>query len=211
MKKDKIQEAMRLYLVTDRRWIHHSLYEDVEEAIKGGVTCVQMREKHLDISTFINDAKDIKKLCLKYGVPFIVNDNVEVMLAVDADGIHVGQHDMQAKDVRKCIGPDKILGVSAQTVEQAIQAYQAGADYLGVGAVFSTSTKDDAVEVSIQTLQKICQSVPIPVIAIGGIDMTNILKLKKSGIKGVAVVSAIMAQDDIQKATMQLKEKALLL
>lgn len=211
MKKDKIQEAMSLYLVTDRRWIHHSLYEDVEEAIKGGVTCVQMREKHLDCDTFIRDAKEMKKLCHKYDVPFIINDNVEVMLAVNADGIHVGQHDMQAKDVRKCIGPDKILGVSAQTIEQARQAYQAGADYLGVGAVFSTSTKDDAVEVSIQILQEICESVPIPVIAIGGIDMTNILKLKKSGIKGVAVVSAIMAQDDIQKATMLLKEKALLL
>ena len=202
---------MCLYLVTDRRWLHHTLKKDVEEALKGGMTCVQIREKHLEKESFINEAIEMKQLCKIYHVPLIINDDVDVMLASDADGIHVGQSDMDAQDVRKLIGPHKILGVSAQTVEQAQKAYQAGADYLGVGAVFATNTKDDAVEVTKEVLKDICQAVPIPVVAIGGIDENNILELQGSGIDGVAVVSAIMAQDDIQKAAMLLKEKALLL
>ena len=209
MKKDNIKQAMRLYLVTDQRWVKHSLYEDVEKALKGGVTCVQIREKQLSRENFIRVAKEMKKLCEEYHVPLIINDDVEVMLAVDADGIHVGQKDMQASDVRQLIGPNKILGVSAQTVEQTKLAYLSGADYLGVGAVFNTQTKNDATDVSIQTLKDICASVPIGIVAIGGIDDKNILELQNTGIDGVAVVSAIMAQDDIQQATRHLKEKAL--
>ncbi len=208
MKKDKIKKAMQLYLVTDRHWLKaHSLYEDVEAAINGGVTCVQLREKHLNHQLFVQEAKELKELCNQNQIPLIINDNVEVMLEVDADGIHVGQSDMQAQDVRKLIGSDKVLGVSVQTVEQAITAQNAGADYLGVGAVFLTGTKDDAIEVDLATLQDICQHVDIPIVAIGGINQENLLQLKGSGIDGIAVVSAIMAAEDIIEATKQLKER----
>lgn len=199
---------MQLYLVTDRHWLKaHSLYEDVEAAINGGVTCVQLREKHLNRQLFVQEAKELKELCNQNQIPLIINDDVEVMLEVDADGIHVGQSDMQAQDVRKLIGLDKVLGVSVQTVEQAITAQNAGADYLGVGAVFPTGTKDDAIEVDLITLQDICQHVDIPIVAIGGINQENLLQLKGSGIDGIAVVSAIMAAEDIIEATKQLKEK----
>ncbi|WP_418557064.1 thiamine phosphate synthase [Longibaculum muris] len=208
MKKDKIKKAMQLYLVTDRHWLKaHSLYEDVEAAINGGVTCVQLREKHLNRQLFIREAKELKEICNQNQIPLIINDDVEVMLEVDADGIHVGQNDMQAQDVRKLIGSDKVLGVSVQTVEQAITAQNAGADYLGVGAVFPTGTKDDAIEVDLATLQDICQHVDIPIVAIGGINQENLLQLEGSGIDGIAVVSAIMAAEDIFEATKQLKEK----
>ncbi|MBS5113207.1 MAG: thiamine phosphate synthase [Coprobacillus cateniformis] len=199
---------MQLYLVTDRHWLKaHSLYEDVEAAINGGVTCVQLREKHLNRQLFIREAKELKEICNQNQIPLIINDDVEVMLEVDADGIHVGQNDMQAQDVRKLIGSDKVLGVSVQTVEQAITAQNAGADYLGVGAVFPTGTKDDAIEVDLATLQDICQHVDIPIVAIGGINQENLLQLEGSGIDGIAVVSAIMAAEDIFEATKQLKEK----
>lgn len=195
-------------MVTDRHWLKaHSLYEDVEAAINGGVTCVQLREKHLNHQLFVQEAKELKELCNQNQIPLIINDDVEVMLEVDADGIHVGQNDMQAQDVRKLIGSDKVLGVSVQTVEQAITAQKAGADYLGVGAVFPTGTKDDAIEVDLATLQDICQHVDIPIVAIGGINQENLLQLKGSGIDGIAVVSAIMAAEDIIEATKQLKEK----
>lgn len=208
MKKDKIKKAMQLYLVTDRHWLKaHSLYEDVEAAINGGVTCVQLREKHLNHQLFVQEAKELKELCNQNQIPLIINDDVEVMLEVDADGIHVGQSDMQAQDVRKLIGSDKVLGVSVQTVEQAITAQNAGADYLGVGAVFPTGTKDDAIKVDLATLQDICQHVDIPIVAIGGINQENLLQLKGSGIDGIAVVSAIMAAEDIIEVTKQLKEK----
>jgi len=208
LKKDKIKKAMQLYLVTDRHWLKaHSLYEDVEAAINGGVTCVQLREKHLNHQLFVQEAKELKELCNQNQIPLIINDDVEVMLEVDADGIHVGQSDMQAQDVRKLIGSDKVLGVSVQTVEQAITAQNAGADYLGVGAVFPTGTKDDAIEVDLATLQDICQHVDIPIVAIGGINQENLLQLKGSGIDGIAVVSAIMAAEDIIEVTKQLKEK----
>ena len=208
MKKDKIKKAMQLYLVTDRHWLKaHSLYEDVEAAINGGVTCVQLREKHLNRQLFIREAKELKEICNQNQIPLIINNDVEVMLEVDADGIHVGQNDMQAQDVRKLIGSDKVLGVSVQTVEQAITAQNAGADYLGVGAVFPTGTKDDAIEVDLATLQDICQHVDIPIVAIGGINQENLLQLEGSGIDGIAVVSAIMAAEDIFEATKQLKEK----
>lgn len=206
--KETIKKAIELYLVTDRRWLkEQTLANDVEDAIEGGVTCVQIREKNINQDEFINEALLLKEVCQKHQIPLIVNDDIEVMIAIDADGIHVGQSDMDAKLVRAKIGNHKILGVSAQTVEQALIAQEAGADYLGVGAVFNTGTKSDADEVDFETLVNICKSVDLPVVAIGGINCENLLKLKGSGIDGIAVVSAIMAQDNIQKAASLLREK----
>ena len=196
MKCDK--KDLLLYAVTDRHWLNgRTLYSQVEEALKGGATFIQLREKELDEEHFLEEAKEIKELCRRYQVPFVINDNVEIALAVDADGVHVGQSDMEAGDVRAKLGPDKIIGVSAQTVEQAVMAEQNGADYLGVGAVFPTGSKADALEVSHDTLKAICKAVKIPVIAIGGISKENILELSGSGICGIAVISAIFAKDDI--------------
>ena len=203
------ERIMRLYLVTDSAWIGiKTLPEQVEEALKGGVTCVQLREKELDDEEMLKEAIEIKALCRKYGVPFIVNDNVEVALACDADGVHIGQQDMEAGEVRQKIGKDKIMGVSAQTVEQAIRAEWNGADYLGVGAVFATSTKMDADTVSYETLKDICASVNIPVVAIGGINADNILKLYGAGAEGIAVVSAVFASNDIEIAASVLLAKS---
>ena len=167
---------------------------------------MQLREKDLDEEHFLEEAKELQALCRRYGVPFIVNDNVDVALAMGADGIHVGQSDMEAGDVRKLLGPDRILGVSAQTVEQALLAQKRGADYLGVGAVFPTGSKDDADDVSYDTLRAICEAVSIPVVAIGGISQSNVMQLRGSGICGIAVISAIFAQKDIKAATKKLKE-----
>lgn len=195
------KKDLLLYAVTDRAWLgDKTLSWQVEESLKGGATMIQLREKHLDHEHFLKEAKEIKELCRKYQVPFLINDDVELAVEVDADGVHVGQHDMEAGEVRKKIGPNRILGVSAQTVEQALLAQQAGADYLGVGAVFPTGTKDDADAVSIQTLGEICHAVSIPVVAIGGIGQHNVMQLAGSGICGIAVVSAIYAQPDIQNA-----------
>lgn len=203
MKADK--NAMLLYAVTDRAWLGESdLAAQVEDALRAGVTFVQLREKHLDYDAFLAQARRIKQVTDRYGVPFVINDNIEVALASGADGVHVGQRDMQASDVRALLGPDKILGVSACTVEQALAAQRAGADYLGVGAVFPTSTKEDAAEVPFGTLRAICDAVSIPVVAIGGISEQNLLQLKGSGIDGVAVVSAIFAQPDIYAASERL-------
>lgn len=197
-----------LYAVTDRSWLGgHTLYQDVEAAIKGGATFIQLREKKLDEEHFLEEAKEIKELCKKYRVPFVINDNVDIALAMDADGVHVGQSDMEAGMVREKLGPDKIIGVSAQTVEQAILAEQKGADYLGVGAVFPTGSKDDAVEVSHDTLKAICEAVHIPVIAIGGISTGNVMELSGSGICGIAVISAIFAKPDIETAAKELREQ----
>lgn len=195
------KKDLLLYAVTDRAWLgDKTLSWQVEESLKGGATMIQLREKHLDHEHFLKEAKEIKELCRKYQVPFLINDDVDLAVEVDADGVHVGQHDMEAGEVRKKIGPNHILGVSAQTVEQALLAQQAGADYLGVGAVFPTGTKDDADAVSIQTLGEICHAVNIPVVAIGGIGQHNVMQLAGSGICGIAVVSAIYAQPDIQNA-----------
>ena len=195
------KKDLLLYAVTDRAWLgDKTLSWQVEESLKGGATMIQLREKHLDHEHFLKEAKEIKELCRKYQVPFLINDDVDLAVEVDADGVHVGQHDMEAGEVRKKIGPNRILGVSAQTVEQALFAQQAGADYLGVGAVFPTGTKDDADAVSIQTLGEICRAVSIPVVAIGGIGQHNVMQLAGSGICGIAVVSAIYAQPDIQNA-----------
>lgn len=196
-----------LYAVTDRSWLKGETLESaVEKALKGGATFIQLREKKLEYERFFEEAKVIKELCKKYHVPFVINDNIGIAIAVDADGVHVGQKDMEAGKVRELIGKDKILGVSVQTVEQAMLAEKNGADYLGVGAVFKTSSKEDADIVSYETLKAICEAVSIPVVAIGGINKDNIMELSGSGICGIAVISAIFAQPDIVNATVQLKE-----
>lgn len=204
------KEDLILYAVTDRRWLNgKSLAEVVEESLKGGVTFLQLREKELDYESFLAQALEIKEVCRKYKVPFIVNDNVDVAVASDADGIHVGQEDAAIGDVRKRVGAGKIIGVSAQTVEQAVLAESQGADYLGVGAVFKTGSKADAQDVTLETLREICKAVSIPVVAIGGITEDNLKLLSGSGISGIAVISAIYAQPDIQKTSERLKEAVL--
>lgn len=206
MKSDKLRRALNLYAVTDRRWLDgRNLYDDVKLALEGGAGTVQLREKDLDSGSFLREAIQIKNLCKTFNVPFIVNDNLETALKSDADGLHVGQCDTEAQKARQELGTDKILGVSVQTVEQALKAEEAGADYLGVGAVFPTGSKTDAAEVSTQTLKEICAAVNIPVVAIGGITKENIKLLKNSGIAGVAVISAIFAAEDIKKAAEELK------
>lgn len=202
------KKDLLLYAVTDRRWLAdgETLYQAVEQVIDGGVTFVQLREKELAKDLFLEEAKEIKKLCNAQKIPFVINDSVDIALAMDADGVHVGQSDMEAGDVREKLGPDKIIGVSAQTVEQAKLAEAHGADYLGVGAVFATGSKDDAVEVGPQTLRDICQAVSIPVIAIGGISKDNVSQLTGSGICGIAVISAIFAQKDVRAASKELHD-----
>lgn len=194
-----IKEMMLLYAVTDRAWIgKQTLMEQVEGAIKGGITCVQLREKELNQEAFLVEAMEMKALCSQYGIPLIINDNVEIAIKCNAHGIHVGQKDMKAGSVRSLVGDNMIIGVSVQTVEQALDAEKAGADYLGVGAVFTTTTKLDADAVSHETLKEICKAVSIPIVAIGGISKTNILELSGTGVDGVALVSAIFGVEDIE-------------
>ena len=201
------KETMLLYAVTDRTWIgRQTLYEQVESALKGGATCIQLREKHLEEAAFLEEAIAMRKLCSTYHVPLIINDNVNVALQCGADGVHVGQKDLKAGDVRDIVGEKMMIGVSARTVEQALAAQAAGADYLGVGAVFTTTTKLDTKAVSYETLKEICSTVHIPVVAIGGIHKNNIAKLSGAGVDGVALVSAIFAADDIQKECQLLKQ-----
>lgn len=205
--KEKLAESLLLYAVTDRHWLgKRTLYDVVRESLDGGVTFLQLREKNLDEEHFYEEAVKLQKMAAEYGVPFVINDNVDIAIRMNADGVHVGQNDMEAGDVRALIGPDKILGVSAQTVEQAVAAEKRGADYLGVGAVFPTGSKDDAVEVSHETLKAICEAVSIPVVAIGGITRENIPQLAGSGIVGIAVISAIYAQDNICEAAASLRK-----
>ena len=205
MKFDK--NSLILYAVTDRSWLgRNTLCEQVKEAIEGGVTFVQLREKNLDNESFVKEAIEIQSLCRNHNIPFIINDNVEIVKKINADGVHVGQRDMEAGNVRKLIGEDKILGVSAQTVEQAVLAEKQGADYLGVGAIFPTGSKADADDVSYDTLKNICSAVKIPVVAIGGINADNVSELEHSGISGIAVISAIFAADDIKAAAEKLKK-----
>lgn len=204
MKSDK--ENLLLYAVTDRHWTgRETLRQQVEAALRGGVTFVQLREKNMEHDAFRKEALEIRDLCRAYRVPFVLDDDVSLAMEVDADGIHVGQSDMEAGDVRALIGPGRILGVSACTVEEAVAAEQRGADYLGVGAVFPTGSKDDARPVTRETLRKICEAVTIPVIAIGGITEQNVMELAGSGICGVAVISAIFGQPEIESATKRLK------
>ncbi len=201
-----IKEMMLLYAVTHRAWIgKQTLMEQVEDAIKGGITCVQLREKELDQEAFLAEAMEMKALCSRYGVPLIINDNVEIAIKCNADGIHVGQKDMETGSVRSLVGDNMVIGVSAQTVEQALAAEKAGADYLGVGAVFSTTTKLDANTVSHETLKEICKAVSIPVVAIGGISKSNILELSGTGVDGVALVSAIFGAQDVESECKSLR------
>ena len=197
MKCDK--KAMLLYAVTDRAWVgKQSLYEQVESALKGGATCIQLREKELDDEAFLNEAIEISTLCKQYGVPFFINDNVEIAIKCHADGIHVGQEDMEAAQVRQRVGNDMMIGVSAHSVEEALEAVRNGADCLGVGAMFSTSTKTDVNVLPKEILRDICAAVDIPVVAIGGIGKSNISQLAGTGVDGVALVSAIFGADDIE-------------
>ena len=206
MKCDK--KDLLLYGVTDRTWLDgRDLADVVEQSILGGVTMVQLREKDLAHDAFLEEARRIGQICRRHGVPFLIDDDVELAAAVGTDGVHVGQHDMEAGMARAKVGPDMLLGVSAQTVEQALRAQAAGADYLGVGAVFPTGTKTDAEAVSYDTLKAICEAVDIPVVAIGGIGPDNVAKLAGSGICGVAVVSALYAQKDPCAAARTLLER----
>lgn len=200
------REMMRLYAVTDRSWLKgQTLYEQVEQALKGGVTLVQLREKGLGAEQFLQEARQIRELCRRFGVPLIINDSIEVALAVDADGVHLGQDDANAAQARQLLGRDKIIGVSAHNVQEALQAVQDGADYLGSGAVFGSGTKTNVSTLPMQTLREICSAVPIPVVAIGGITEQNIQQLSGSGIAGAAVVSAIFAQENIEEAAIRLR------
>lgn len=205
MKCDK--KAMLLYAVTDRAWTgRQSLYEQVEAALRGGVTCVQLREKELDEERFLAEAIEIAALCRRYKVPFLINDNVEIAIRCKADGVHVGQEDMEAAQVRRRVGDDMIVGVSAHCVEEALKAVEAGADYLGVGAMFSTSTKTNVNLLPRDVLHDICSAVDIPVVAIGGIGKVNLSQLAGTGVDGVALVSAIFAADDIESECRLLRQ-----
>lgn len=203
------RKDLLLYAVTDRSWLNgQTLCGQVEEAIKGGVSFLQLREKELGEQEFLEEAREIQKLCRKYQVPFLINDNVELAAQIGADGVHVGQSDMEARAAREKLGADAIIGVSARTVEQALEAQRQGADYLGVGAVFHTGSKADAVEMDHSVLKEICQAVDIPVIAIGGITRENVGQLKGSGVCGIAVISAVFAQKDIGAAARELRALA---
>lgn len=203
------KQDLAVYAVTDRKWLkeEETLAQQVEKAIQGGATIIQLREKHLRDEEFLAQAQAVKQVTDRYGVLLIINDNVDVAIAVDAAGVHVGQEDIGAGEVRRRLGPQKILGVSAQTVAHALAAQAAGADYLGVGAVFPTSSKDDAVEVDKETLQAICEAVEIPAVAIGGITADNMTQLQGTGIVGVAVISAIFGQPDVKLAAQILAQQ----
>ena len=207
MKFDR--SMLLLYAVTDRTWTgKQTLEQQVEAALKAGVTMVQLREKELDYQDFLKEAVKMRELTRDYQVPLLINDNLEIALACDADGVHVGQSDLEAKQARALLGKDKILGVTAKTVEQARLAEKNGADYLGVGAVFGSSTKKDVVPMPVERLGEIARAVSIPIVAIGGISEANVMGLKGSGIAGIAVVSGIFAAEDVGKASAGLLKKA---
>ncbi len=208
--KDEIRASMLLYAVTDRMWLKdgEKLSTVCKDVLENGATFLQVREKDLDAASFEAEAQELKELCAKYHVPFVVNDSVEIALDIDADGVHVGQSDIKGRDIRAMIGPDKILGISAGTVEEAVAAEKAGADYIGVGAVFATSTKKNARNLSIEKLREISTSVSIPVVAIGGIGASNLMELTGSGVDGVAVVSAIFGAENPGQAAADLLKKS---
>lgn len=208
--KEQIRKAMLLYAVTDQSWLKEdeTLLDVVKEVVKSGATFLQIREKDLCEADFEVEAKKLKDICKEYNVPYVVNDNVEVAIKIDADGVHVGQSDIKGRDIRAMIGEDKILGISAGTVEEAVAAEKAGADYIGVGAIFGTSTKKNARNMTMDRLKEIVSSVNIPVVAIGGINAFNMSELKGCGIDGVAVVSAIFAAENPGQATKELLSKA---
>lgn len=209
--KDEIRQSMLLYAVTDRMWLKpgETLVDVCRDVLEHGATFLQIREKDLSEADFEREAQDLKGLCEAYHVPFVVNDSVDIACAIDADGVHVGQSDIQGRDIRAMIGSDKILGISAGTVEEAVAAEKAGADYIGVGAVFGTSTKKNARNLSLEKLREIRASVSIPVVAIGGISASNLMELAGSGVDGVAVVSAIFAAEHPGQATAELRKLAL--
>ena len=203
------KDMLLLYAVTDRSWTQDkTLYDQIEAALKGGVTIVQLREKNLPEDEFVAEAIRVKELCSRYNVPLIINDNAEVALKSGADGVHVGIEDTPVAELRQKVGKDFIIGATAKTVEQAQSAEKAGADYLGVGAVFPSPTKKNAIRITAEKLKEICSSVSGPAVAIGGISLDNVSEIKGCGMSGIAVVSAIFASDDIQKAASELKEKA---
>ena len=205
MKCDK--HTMLLYAVTDRAWVgEQTLYQQVESALKGGATCVQLREKHLDDAAIRAEALEISALCKQYHVPFILNDNVALAAECGADGVHLGQEDMDPAQARQILGPDAIIGVSAHSVAEAKAAVAAGADYLGCGAMFATTTKTDTTTLPKETLRAICEAVPVPVVAIGGIHKENLLSLADCGEAGVALVSAIFAAKDIEAECRELRQ-----
>lgn len=202
------QNQLLLYAVTDRTWTgQKTLYQQVEQALLGGATCVQLREKNLDEEAFIEEAREMKKLCHKYRVPLIINDNLTVALESGADGIHVGQEDCPVSVIRQKVGKDFIIGATAKTVEQAKTAEEQGADYLGVGAMFPSPTKTNAIGITKDDLKRICASVKVPVTAIGGINYDNMMELTGCGMQGVALVSAIFSAEDIVTTTEKLKER----
>ena len=204
---DAIRRSMLVYAVTDRAWLNgRSLAECVRQAIAGGATFVQLREKDAPKEEILALARELVEICREAGVPFVVDDDVDVALEVGADGVHVGQDDMACENARAILGPDAIIGVSAQTVEQALAAQQAGADYLGVGALIPTPTKPDAVDVTFDELRAICDVVDIPVVGIGGLNAKTVSQLAGSGVDGAAVVSAIFAADDCEAAAAELSE-----
>ena len=198
-----------LYAVTDRAWVgRQTLLEQIEDALRGGVTLVQLREKDLPQPYFIREAAQATALCHRYGVPLIVNDSLEVALESGADGVHVGIEDQPVAEIRRRVGKDWIIGATAKTVEQARAAQAAGADYLGVGAVFPSPTKKNAIRITTQQLREICSSVAIPCVAIGGISRENLPTLAGGGMAGFALVSAIFSQPDIAAACRDLKSLA---
>ncbi|MBQ4204174.1 MAG: thiamine phosphate synthase [Thermoguttaceae bacterium] len=207
--QSKMRALLRLYAVTDRSWVGiQTLLEQIESSLLGGTTLVQLREKDLSDCEFIQEAISVKRLCERFGVPLLINDNVNVALRSGADGVHLGQDDLPLQEARKMLGPNKIIGISTHTVEEAMKAEQGGADYVGVGSVFATQTKLDANVLSIDYIREICQAVTIPVVAIGGIKEENMDVLRNTGVAGIAVVSAIFGQPDIEIATLRLKEYA---
>lgn len=202
-------EMLRLYAVTDRAWVGKlTLPQQVEAALKGGATCVQLREKNLADSSILAEAREISALCKQYRVPFILNDNVALAAQCGADGVHLGQEDMDPAEARRILGPDAIIGVSAHNVAEAKAAVAAGADYLGCGAMFATTTKTNVTALPKETLRAICTAVPVPVVAIGGISKQNLLSLAHCGEAGVALVSAIFAAEDIEEECRELRKLA---
>lgn len=200
------KNRLRLYAVTDRTWLRgQTLRQQVEAALQGGVTCVQLREKTLDRESFIHLGRSIGCLCQRYGVPLIINDDLDVALACGADGVHVGQDDLPVEEVRRRVGDKMIVGVSAHNPEEARRAYEGGADYLGAGAVFCSQTKTNVTPLPHDTLRAICDAVPIPVVAIGGINRENLPQLAGTGVAGVAVISGIFAAQDITAACRELR------
>ena len=202
------EKMLLLYAVTDRAWVgKQTLLEQIEDALKGGATIVQLREKKMDENCFVEEAIQVRDLCHKYHVPLIINDNVEVALKSGADGVHVGIEDAPVAEIRKRVSADFIIGATCKTVEQAKIAEAAGADYMGVGAVFPSPTKTNAVRITNAQLREIVSSVSIPAVAIGGISYDNVCEIKGSSVSGVAVISAIFGAEDIEKATALLKER----